>query len=220
LRQAPPLSQVSSRALKNGHGEAGSGSRTCICGMVSRRPNRWTIPAPLPTTLRSFESVRISGQGVGLTQWPCARSATGTSLLLRPAAAVRSARENGTPSATAPTPTGGYSAHAAGNRYANSHPNGTRTVAASKGPTATAGWKRIISWRSSSAGRPTISTTSRSCANATTSCSNAKHECGHKEPSASKPPLPWCWAVTIETTLWAAAMLDRRPEGGTRCTHA
>lgn len=35
------------------HGEAGSGSRTCICGLVSRRPNRWTIPAPL-----SHESTR------------------------------------------------------------------------------------------------------------------------------------------------------------------
>jgi hypothetical protein len=27
--------------------EAGSRSRTYICGLVSRRPNRWTIPAPL-----------------------------------------------------------------------------------------------------------------------------------------------------------------------------
>jgi hypothetical protein len=47
-RTGPPrTSSLAKVQVLKRHGEAGSGSRTCICGLVSRRPNRWTIPAPL-----------------------------------------------------------------------------------------------------------------------------------------------------------------------------
>jgi hypothetical protein len=55
---------VSSRAF--------SGSRTYICGLVSRRPNRWTIPAPLPTSLRRFRSDYRSSRDLILAP-PCPR---------------------------------------------------------------------------------------------------------------------------------------------------
>jgi hypothetical protein len=44
LREPRPWRRCRS---SSGTEEAGSGSRTCVCGLVSRRPNRWTIPAPL-----------------------------------------------------------------------------------------------------------------------------------------------------------------------------
>jgi hypothetical protein len=37
-RSTPKPPEVSSRAFRNGHGEAGSGSRTCVCGIRRRRP--------------------------------------------------------------------------------------------------------------------------------------------------------------------------------------
>jgi hypothetical protein len=52
------------RIQERARGEAGSGSRTCICGLVSRRPNRWTIPAPLPR-LYAAES----GDGLTARLW-------------------------------------------------------------------------------------------------------------------------------------------------------